>query len=250
MNENIICCIPARYNSSRLVGKPLLKINGKTIINHVYDRAKLLSVSKIIVLTDDKRIYNEVISFGGNCDLSDVVCLNGTERIVKYLERLEDNFDIVVNIQGDEPFININDVNLAIDKYKADELTNNKLVCSTLHYATRDINEIKSKSRGKLVLSKNNNIMYCSRNVIPTSKNSDVIENHDYFIHIGVFVFDTEYLKTHYCRENTPLQLCEDIEWMKILEQGFEIVSTKVNDAEISVDTIHDYEYLINKYKY
>ena len=244
-----ICCIPARFNSSRLIGKPLLKINDKTIINHVYDKAKILNINEIIVLTDDKRIYDEVISFGGNCDISNVSCLNGTERIVEYLNRCNDNYDIVVNIQGDEPFINIDDVNLAINKYIINKQLNKKLVCSTLHYATRDINEIKSKSRGKLVLSRTNNIMYCSRNVIPTSKTNDVIENYDYFIHIGIFVFDPEYLKNEYCKENTPLQLCEDIEWMKIMENGYEIVSTLVNEAEISVDTIHDYEYLINKYK-
>lgn len=246
--KKIICCIPARFNSSRLPGKPLLKINEKTIINHVYDKAKKLeNIDKIIVLTDDIRIYNEVVSFGGECDISDEICLNGTERIVKYLQRQNTKYDIVVNIQGDEPFINPKNIETALNTMLNN--TNKNLVCSTLHYGTFYENEIKSKSRGKLVLDKNNNIMYCSRNIIPSSKNMDIIIGREYNIHIGIFIFDYNYLINNYITENTPLQLCEDIEWLKILEQGYDIVSSKVLSAEISVDTMDDYKYLLEKYK-
>ena len=106
--EKIIVCIPARYKSTRLPGKPLLKINNKTIINHVYDNVrKLNNIDKIIVLTDDDRIKDEVESFGGNCCIITDECLNGTDRIITYLKKNNiTNYDIILNVQGDEPFIN------------------------------------------------------------------------------------------------------------------------------------------------
>ena len=117
MNK-ILCCIPARYNSSRLPGKPLLKINNKTIINRVYEKAQKTVVNEIIVLTDDKRIYNEVLSFGGNCVIINKECLNGTERIINYLKNINNNeYNIIVNIQGDEPFINPNVINQTIKNF-------------------------------------------------------------------------------------------------------------------------------------
>lgn len=243
-----ICCIPARYNSTRLPGKPLLKIGNKTIIQRVYERAKNLDVSKIVVITNDQRIYDEVKKFGGNCEIITDESLNGTEVICKYLKKYDIQCDIVVNVQGDEPFINIDDVNKAIQNYKLNKKLNNRIVCSTLHYTTDDVEEIRSKSRGKLVLDKNNCIMYCSRNIIPSSKNYEIILNYKYNIHIGVFVFDINYLKEFYLKENTPLQLCEDIEWLKLIEQGFQIISEEVKEAERSVDTHDDYEYLCRKY--
>ena len=87
--ERLLICIPARYNSTRLPGKPLLKINNKTIINHVYDNVRKLKCSnEIVVLTDDERIKKEVNSFGGNCEIIDEECLNGTDRIILYLKNI------------------------------------------------------------------------------------------------------------------------------------------------------------------
>ena len=101
--SKILCVIPARYQSTRLPGKPLLKINEKTIIQHVYEKAQQTMVDEIVVLTDDKRIYDEVNSFGGHCAIITEECLNGTERIIKYLETIDHTeYKVVVNIQGDD----------------------------------------------------------------------------------------------------------------------------------------------------
>jgi 3-deoxy-manno-octulosonate cytidylyltransferase (CMP-KDO synthetase) len=251
---NIICCIPARYNSTRLEGKPLLKINGKTIINHVYDRVMMVNsehfiINKVVVLTDDIRIKNEVESFGGYCIIIKEDCLNGTDRICWYLDKYtnENLNSIIVNVQGDEPFIDPDNIMLAIHNY-IDNINDKKMVCSTLYYETTNINEIKNPSRGKLVLDNNNNIMYCSRNIIPVNKKQQIIENHPYKIHIGVFVFNRYYLMNHYRNNNTMIQLCEDIEWMKIMEQGYHINAVKTDTHEIGIDTIDDYNYLLNKF--
>jgi 3-deoxy-manno-octulosonate cytidylyltransferase (CMP-KDO synthetase) len=244
MNK-ILCCIPARYNSTRLPGKPLLKINNKTIINLVYDKAKQTKVDKIVVLTDDQRIYNEVISFNGNCFIIKDECLNGTDRIIKYLNIIDNTkYNIIVNIQGDEPFIKPEVVNKTINNF-----IKKKPACSTICFKTNNKDEILSKSRGKTIVDKFNNILYCSRNVIPSNKKEHIIKNHKYNIHVGIFIYDKEYLLNHYCKENTENQLLEDIEWLKIIEQGFKINTIFSEKLERGIDIIEDYNYLKSKYE-
>lgn len=242
--------IPARFNSTRLLGKPLLKINNKTIINHVYDNViKIKNIDNIVILTDDKKIKEECNNFKANCDIITEECLNGTDRIIKYLEKNNINDGIIVNVQGDEPFINPENIEKAINNFIIRKKIDKKLVCSSLYYETTDIDEIKSKSRGKTVLDKNNNVLYCSRNIIPSSKKDNIIKDYNYKIHVGIFVFDSHYLLNNYKNENTHLQLQEDIEWMKILEQGFVMNCVKIDNHEIGVDTIDDYNYLKKKYE-
>jgi 3-deoxy-manno-octulosonate cytidylyltransferase (CMP-KDO synthetase) len=255
-NMNFIACIPARYGSSRLCGKPLLEINGKPIIQQVYERVKMVDLlSDVIVLTDDERIANVIRNINGNVSIINDYCLNGTDRICHYLNTFDYSNTVVVNVQGDEPFIEPENIKLAIENYKKRKLIDEKMVCSTLHYNTKDEKLIRSKSKGKMVLDLDGNILYCSRNIIPSSKNNDIVldQNNniiDYNIHIGVFVFDSHYLMNTYRNNNTPLQLTEDIEWMKIMEQGFHINSVLTLDHEIGVDTINDFNYLIDKYTY
>ena len=253
----IFVCIPARYQSTRLPGKPLLTINGKSIIRHVYDKCLQLhnyfEIQDIVVLTDDDRIENEVNNFNGKSVMITDECINGTDRIIHYINKhLKFKYNInddviIVNVQGDEPFINPINIKKAIDNF-LDKRQDQNMVCSTLHHTTQDKDIISLKSRGKAVLDNNNNIMYCSRNPIPSNKNEVIISNYDYNIHIGVFVFRASYLRDHYFNNNTKLQLTEDIEWMKIMEQGFKINSVQVDEQERGVDTMDDYTYLLNKY--
>lgn len=240
----MLCCIPARYESTRLPGKPLLKINNKTIINLVYEKVKQTMITDIIVLTDDIRIYNEVINFGGKCAIINDYCLNGTDRIIKYLEKIDNSkYDTIINVQGDEPFINPELINKIIKNYY-----DKSVVCSTACYKTNDENEIVLKSKGKTIVDMNNNILYCSRNVIPTNKTDSIIKNHFYNIHIGVFVYNKNYLINEFIKENTPNQLLEDIEWLKIIEQGYKVNTIFTDKSERGVDTIDDYNYLYDKY--
>lgn len=246
----VLCCIPARYSSKRLPGKPLLKINDSTVIELVYKQVKKVDlIDDIIILTDSEEISNEVSRFNGKSAIIKDYCLNGTERIIKYLLKNNINsYDIILNVQGDEPFINPDYLNLVLKDYMKNINNNKKLVCQTLYYKTKDYDEIKSNSRGKLVLDKDSNIMYCSRNIIPASKGLNYNKDIFYNIHVGVFVFNYNYLIKNYINENTEYQLIEDIEWLKIIEQGFNINATLVEEAERGVDTIEDYEYLVSKY--
>ena len=108
-----------------------------------------------------------------------------------------------------------------------------------------DKEEVDSRSRGKLVLNKNSDIMYCSRNIIPATKKNMYNPKMVYRIHVGIFVFKYSYLINEYMKENTYLQLQEDIEWLKIIEQGYSINAVKIESAERGGDTIEDYNHLI-----
>lgn len=243
----ISCFIPARFHSTRLPGKSLLKINNQTIINLTYHQVKKCQlIDEIIVLTDCLEVKEEVESFGGQCFIVEEDCLNGTERIVKYCLKNNLKPDIIVNVQGDEPFINPENIDKTIQNF-LDKRTP-LLKCSTLHYHFKNHEDVLKRSNGKLILDQNNNILYCSRNVIPGSKNQIINPDITYTGHIGVFVYDGDYLINQYLNENTKYQMAEDIEWLKILEQGYQINSCLVEHHEIGLDTPEDYDYLLSKY--
>lgn len=239
--------IPARYGSTRLPGKPLLKINEKTIIQMVYEKAKSCKMlDDIIILTDDLRIKKHVEEFSGKCEIILEECLNGTERIVKFLQKNPSFCDLVVNIQGDEPFFNAENVDKMIKSHLNN--TDSNLKCTTLHFHLNTENVI-SRSVGKLILDKFGYILYCSRNPIPSSKTNIISQTTQYLGHIGLFVFDKKYLLDEYLTENTPNQISEDIEWLKILEQGYKIKSLLTCHVERGIDTPEDYKYLKEKYE-
>ena len=249
MND-ILICIPARYASSRLPGKPLLKINNKSIIEHVYLNAlKIDCIDKnnIIILTDDNKIYKEVNNFGGNCYISKKYCENGTARIIDYLVENNIQKKYILNIQGDEPFFDILKIQELIHRFIELKKSQQFLKCGTLYYDSNDFNYINSKNKVKLVLNENKYIMYGSRQNIPGSKKENNSIN--YHIHIGIFIFDYNYLLNEYIKKNGIYQDIEDLEWLKILEQDYKILALKTNIHEVGVDTQEDYEYLKNKYE-
>lgn len=254
----IIGLIPARFQSSRLPGKPLLKFGNDTMIQKVYQQTvKSKLIDKVYVLTDDIRVKESVEEINGNCLMITDECLNGTERIciaINKFPELFENVKYIVNVQGDEPYIKPEHIDIAINKMNNSKLkliANANVKCSTLHYKITNEEELNNKSIGKLVLNCDDEIMYCSRNCIPANKSNEPnLKRCNYYAHIGLFVFDFKYLKnSYYKKPNTPLQLEEDIEWLKLLEQGFRIVSSCVDDYEIGVNLPEDYQYLLNKYK-
>ena len=176
-------------------------------------------------------------------------CLNGTERIVRYIRHNFDCCDLVINVQGDEPFINPENVDNCIQNFIDKRFEIPDMKCSTLHYNFTNKEDVFKRSCGKMILDKKSNIMYCSRNVIPGLKKSEYDDKVNYIGHVGVFVYDKDYLMNEYLDSNTPYQLTEDIEWLKILEDGYKINSILSKGHEIGVDTIEDYQYLVDKYR-
>jgi 3-deoxy-manno-octulosonate cytidylyltransferase (CMP-KDO synthetase) len=244
----ICAMIPARYHSTRLPGKPLLKIGNKTIIERTYlQTLKSKLIDTIYVVTDDDRIIEHIDQIGGHSIKIDSVCLNGTERICKALNNITDQYDIVVNVQGDEPFIDSYNIDYAIQKYIDNEDDKN-MVCTTLHSELYDAIEINNTGIGKMIMDKFNNVLYCSRAVIPHTKNGQLDNNNHYYGHIGIFIFRRSYLPLFIEHPNTPSQLSEDIEWLKIMEMGYKIKSYAVKSYEIGINTIDDFNYLSKKY--
>jgi 3-deoxy-manno-octulosonate cytidylyltransferase (CMP-KDO synthetase) len=245
---NICYLIPARYESTRLPGKPLLKINNKTIIKRVYEQVLQCKYKgDIYVTTDDDRIISEIGN--KNCIKVTEECLNGTERICYALNKLQKIYDIVVNVQGDEPFIDPININFVIDKYLEYQNLNDNLVCVTCHNKM-NIEDVLNSNIGKLVLNKYNDIIYCSRSMIPGNKNNNPNINLTYNEHIGIFVFRSSYLKDYFNDENTNAMLSEDIEWLKIIEHGHIIKSFQIPGTfEKGINTNEDYIYLKNKYE-
>ena len=246
--NNICCIIPARYNSSRLPGKPLLEINSKTILERTYNQVlKSKLISNIYIATDDDKIVDHVNSFKGNVIKVDEECLNGTERICYALDDIDKKYNIIVNVQGDEPFINPENIDYSINKYIEFIKSDDSMVCSTIHYKITDPQEINNRGVGKLITDRNNNVIYCSRAMIPHNK-SGIITNTDYLGHIGIFVFKRDFLPIYLNTPNTPAQLSEDIEWLKIIEMGLRIKSFLVESYEIGINTPEDFNYLSKKY--
>ncbi len=235
--EKIVCFIPARMTSSRLYGKPLLKFGKKTMIQTLYEKVKTIEeIDKIIILTDSKEIKDHVNSFDAECVIVNEYCNSGTHRILNYLKNYSNDYEYILNIQGDEPFINIDNVKQCINTYY--KYKNNKNIkCFCLHgeYKKDDIHHEKFV---KCIINKNNNIVYMSRKNVPSN-----------FINIGsAFIIETDYLKNYFTNSISILQEKEDIEWNNIIDNGFEIYSTLIKDFERSVDTEDDYNYLLKKY--
>jgi len=253
MNLNLIALIPARYESSRLPGKPLLKICQKSIIQLTYEqtlKSKYLNAQNVFIVTDNDEIYQECQKFNANTISIKEHCANGTSRIAKALNKINhDHVDTVVNVQGDEPFINHAHIDHAIEKHQQHSAKSKDTVCTTIHHLLKSNEDITNPGIGKIVLnSKTNDIIYCSRAVVPHTKSGNPDPEYKYLGHIGLFVFKKWYLDI-FEKEDTPAQLTEDIEWLKIIEQSYKIKSFEVDESEIGVNTFEDYQYLKRKYE-
>ena len=250
IKQRCICVIPARYQSTRLPGKPLLKINNKTIIQRTYEQgcwSRYLDSSNIVVATDDDRILDHIIQLGGQAKIISEECLNGTDRICHILPQVPSQRDIVLNIQGDEPFINPSHIDYVLQKHWQCQ-NEPKLACTTLHYPIKNTAELTNRNVGKMVLDQDGYVMYCSRAMIPHSKTGIPDPNRVYYGHIGIFVFQREFLTKWLETANTPNQLSEDIEWLKILEMGYRIRSWQVKGSVPGVNTPEDFNFLSKKH--
>lgn len=239
---NIITIIPARYASSRLPGKMLMEINGKSVIQRTYEQVKKASlIQDVYIATDDQKIIDHCLSFGAQCILINEECKNGTERVALCLQTLNQDCDLVLNVQGDEPFINPDDIDLLITNYC-------NSVCTTLHYEIKTHEHLHNTNIVKMIVNNNHQVIYGSRGMIPYHKSGNTQPNVKYLAHIGIFLFQKNFLYKFLNYQDTPAQSCEDLEWLKIIEMGEKLSSFEVSEPEIGVNTIEDYNYLSKKY--
>jgi 3-deoxy-manno-octulosonate cytidylyltransferase (CMP-KDO synthetase) len=225
----VIGIIPARYGSSRFPGKPLVKIAGISLIERVYRRAEQAGLTKVIVATDDKRIENVVLSFGGNAIMTGEHH-SGTDRIAE--AAANESCDAVINIQGDEPLIEP-----GLIRSISSSLTVNRWAdITTAASEIKEKYETDNPNIVKVVFAADGRALYFSRSKIPYSFKTDV----KLFKHIGIYGYRKKFLKKFVALKPSPLELAESLEQLRALANGFTIHVSVVEYNGVAVDTPQD----------
>lgn len=229
----VVGIIPARYASSRFPGKPLIDLKGKTMIQRVYEGAsKSEFLTRVIVATDDQRIFDEVKRFGGEVMMTKESHTTGTDRCGEVAENVE--ADVVINIQGDEPLIDFRQLDQLAAAFE-----NENVQIATLGIRGVSEEERNNPNRIKMVLNANKEAMYFSRSPIPNTKNGkkEVIEKYNFFRHIGVYAYRKDVLQTLVNLESTDLEKVESLEQLRWMYHGFriQVVETEIETPNIDV---------------
>jgi 3-deoxy-manno-octulosonate cytidylyltransferase (CMP-KDO synthetase) len=235
----IIGIIPARHSSTRFPGKPLVDIGGKSMIQRVYEQAKKSkSLSDVIVATDDSRIEKHVMAFGGNVIMTKESHQSGTDRCFEAIQKFCSSADIVINIQGDEPFIQPEQIDLAASCFDSDEVQ-----IATLVKKITDNEELFNINTPKVVLNKYGDVVYFSRQTIPYIRENEKTEwlnHHTFYKHIGIYAYTTKALAEITVLKLSPLELAEGLEQLRWLENGYKIKAKITDFDSISVDVPDD----------
>ena len=230
-NMNITGIIPARFASTRFPGKPLTDINGKTMIRRVYEQAsKSKLLQQVIVATDDERIMNEVRNFGGRVVMTSANHQNGTERCAEAASAIQ--ADVIINIQGDEPFIYPEQIDLLAACF-----TDSEVEIATLIKPQQYSKELLNPARIKVVVNKRMEAMYFSRSIIPFERNQ---LNTTFYKHIGIYGFKKDLLAKLVMLKPTILEETESLEQLRWLENGYRIKCAVTDLESLSIDTPED----------
>lgn len=230
--------IPSRYGSTRFPGKPLIDIGGKTMIQRVYEQAsKAQRLTEVIVATDDERIFNEVQSFGGKVVMTAGTHKNGTERCAEVAAAPGNDSDVIINIQGDEPFIEPEQIDLLAACF-ADADTQ----IATLIRKTDWDDELKNPARIKVVVNQLGQAMYFSRSIIPNPISKVHFDELEFNLHIGIYGFRKNILREVVKLAHTPLELTESLEQLRWLENGYRIKCAVTTHVSTAIDTPEDLE--------
>ncbi|MBU1013710.1 MAG: 3-deoxy-manno-octulosonate cytidylyltransferase [Bacteroidetes bacterium] len=245
----IIGIIPARYESSRFPGKPLAMILDKPMIQHVYENAsKTVSLNELIVATDDLRIFECVEKFGGKVVMTGKNHQSGSDRcseVLKLLIAKKQYFDVVINIQGDEPFIKTVQLEMIIESFEEDSTAE----ISTLVKKIHQTNELFNPNVVKAVVNHKGDALYFSRSPIPFMRDLDQaqwISHHSYYKHIGIYGFKTDVLQQITGLNKSGLEKSENLEQLRWLENGFKIKTKLTTIENIAIDQPEDLKKITN----
>lgn len=241
-----IAIIPARYASTRFPGKPLVSIFGKPMVQHVYERC-LKVFDLVVVATDDQRIENEVKAFGGNVVMTHSEHPSGTDRCAEAAAILavDFDFDVVVNVQGDEPFIEPSQ----LETIKAC-FDNVNTQIATLVAPITDSELLFDHNKVKVVLGEGGNALYFSRQAIPFQRDipdAEWLKNHQYYLHLGLYAYRADVLCQIAQLQPSKLERCEKLEQLRWLENGYKITVALTEHVAVGIDTPHDLEQLTQK---
>ena len=230
---NILAVIPARYASTRFPGKPLVDIQGKPMIQRVYESVKKSELfAEIVVATDDERIVKVAEGFGAQVILTSEKHESGTDRCGEVISKLQYNYDIVVNIQGDEPMVNPLQLKELVNVFK-----NPQAQIATLKSIITNEDDIANPNVVKVVTSKDGKALYFSRSTIPYNRNSTVVS---YFKHIGLYAYTSDSLRKITQLSVGELEKIESLEQLRWLENGYNIYVAESNFKNIGIDTPED----------
>jgi 3-deoxy-manno-octulosonate cytidylyltransferase (CMP-KDO synthetase) len=231
---NIIAIIPARYKSTRFEGKPLVDIGGKSMLQRVWEQCKKAKhLSHVIIATDDERIFNHAKNFGAEVMMTSEHHQSGTERCAEVISKLNAKPDAIINVQGDEPFIDEN----YIDKIA--ELLQKKYAIATLAHPILDKEETTNPNKVKVVLSKQGKALYFSRSAIPFERNSGITQH---FGHVGIYGYQTLVLENIVQLPESVLEKMESLEQLRWLENDLDIYVSIVEKPTQGIDTPQDLE--------
>lgn len=240
--EKYIGIIPARYASTRFPGKPLAMLGGMTVIERVYRQVSLV-LDNVIVATDDDRIAQAVTAFGGRAVMTGTHHRSGTDRCREAYLNNGGNEDIIINIQGDEPFIQPEQIKAIMSCFD-DEATDIATLIRPFA-PTRPVEELINPNSPKVVVDQNMNALYFSRSVIPYLRGVEQDKwpsSHQYYTHIGMYAYRSQVLEQVTQLSQSPLELAESLEQLRWLENGFTI-KTAISDIEtVGIDTPQDLE--------
>jgi 3-deoxy-manno-octulosonate cytidylyltransferase (CMP-KDO synthetase) len=239
MTVKVLGIIPARFASTRLPGKLLLPILGKTLLQRTFENACQATIlDQLLIATDDKRIFDHVKQFGGQAVMTSVTCPTGTDRLAEVLQKSPEwlNAEAVVNIQGDEPCVDPQAIEEAVKLLLQDP----KAEMATLIAPLKNEEEALNPSIVKCIKDQQNNALYFSRALIPSNKKQQFNLQGPYYRHIGLYVYRPHFLLHYQTLHPTPLQLEEDLEQLKVLEHGYRIKVAMTDKASIGVDTHED----------
>ena len=236
----IIGIVPARFGSTRFPGKPLVDINGKSMIQRVYEQCIQASrLSRLVVATDDERIMNHVKDFGGEAVLTLPQHNSGTDRCAEVIEKSgTGSWDAVINIQGDEPYIHPEQIDLLCSSF--DE---KNIQLATLVKKITSVDELFNHNNVKVVLNKRNEAIYFSRSPVPYNRNfpeQDWLKYSTYYKHIGIYGYRTKTLLEVSRLAKTNLEITESLEQLRWIENGYAIRAEITTFDSIAIDTPDD----------
>ncbi len=234
----VLGIIPARYASTRLPAKALIDLAGKTMLQRVYEKAKSAQfLDKIIIATDDERIFKSAQSFDAEVMMTSTSHQSGTDRCAEVVQKTEEKFDFLVNIQGDEPFLFSEQIDELIS------ILNPKIEIATLVRKIDSFKKMMDDTSPKVVLNTKKEAMYFSRNAIPFVRDLAQSEwhlEHDFYAHIGLYAFRIDILQQIAILPVSALEKAEKLEQLRWLENGFKIQTTTSKYESFSIDTEAD----------
>ena len=231
--------IPARYASTRFPGKPLAMLGGKPVIQHVYEKVAAV-LEEAYVATDDERIFNAVVAFGGKAVMTRADHQSGTDRIAEAIDTIGGNWDVVVNIQGDEPFVRQSQIATVCSCFEDADTQ-----IATLGKPFTSMDAVNNPNSPKIVTDLRGYAMYFSRSTIPFVRGAEQdswLNHYPFLKHIGIYAYRREVLKALTLLPQSPLEQAERLEQLRWLQNGYKIKVGLTDEETIGIDTPEDLE--------